>query len=314
MNIVCCTDHNYVMPTGVMMCSVCENNHDCEVFFHVICNDDVTEEDKRDLTDIAHQYNNRICFHSVNIEVPSCFTIKKENQPKHITISAYYRLFLTEILPNDIEKVLYLDSDIIVRHSLHEMYNTDMEGCAIGVVTDCFEGVIEYYNRLRYSPTLGYFNSGVLLINLAYWRENNILQECINFATKFPERIVFHDQDILNYVLKNNKKTFNLTFNLQDVHLHKKLMISWEYETELLEAITDPYIIHFTGSHKPWRKKCTNPYKNEFIKYKNLTKWKNTPLWKAPKATWKIRLKKILEGIGVLKKTPSPYTTIPSLK
>ena len=186
MNIVCCTDHNYVMPTGVMMCSVCENNHDCEVFFHVICNDDVTEEDKRDLTDIAHQYNNRICFHSVNIEVPSCFTIKKENQPKHITISAYYRLFLTEILPNDIEKVLYLDSDIIVRHSLHEMYNTDIKDYAAGVVTDMGDGNLAFYNYLRYSPKYGYFNSGVILINLSYWKEHNILQDYIDFATQYP--------------------------------------------------------------------------------------------------------------------------------
>ncbi|MBR5276043.1 MAG: glycosyltransferase family 8 protein [Bacteroidaceae bacterium] len=313
MNIVCCTDHNYVMPTGVMMCSVCENNHDCEVFFHVICNDDVTEEDKRDLTDIAHQYNNRICFHSVNIEVPSCFTIKKENQPKHITISAYYRLFLTEILPNDIEKVLYLDSDIIVRHSLHEMYNTDIKDYAAGVVTDMGDGNLAFYNYLRYSPKYGYFNSGVILINLSYWKEHNILQDYIDFATQYPERIILHDQDIMNYVLKDKKKQIPLTYNFQHGFLFKKLGISWEYEDELNEAIKNPYILHFTGK-KPWVHGCDHPYREEYTKYKKMTIWKDTPLRKAPKTTWKTKIKNSLIGLGVMRDDKPQYISVPSLK
>lgn len=313
MNIVCCTDHNYVMPTGIMICSVCVNHTNCNVKFHVICNDDVTDEDKTALINIACQYHHSICFYPVNIEVPHSFTINKTEQPKHITIAAYYRLFLVEILPANIDKVLYLDSDVIVRHSLQEMYNTDIHDYAVGAITDCFEGNIEYYNRLRYSPSLGYFNSGVLLVNLEYWRQNKILQEGIDFATMYPERIVYHDQDILNYLFKNKKKTLSLKFNLQNVHLYKKIMISWEYETELYEAINDPYIIHYTSSCKPWKKKCTNPYKNEFLKYKMMTQWKDTPLWKAPKITWKLKIKKLFENIGLLPKTPSPYISVPSL-
>lgn len=313
MNIVCCTDHNYVMPTGVMICSVCLNHQDSEVCFHVICSEDVTDEDKRDITEIVYQYNHHICFYNVDVEIPNSFTIKKMGQPKHITIAAYYRLLLVEILPSNLDKILYLDSDVIVRHSLQKMYDTDIDNYGVAAVTDCFEGKIEYYNRLRYSPILGYFNSGVLLINLNYWRLNNILQEGIDFASKYPERIVYHDQDILNYIFRNNKKVLHLTFNLQDVHLHKEIMISWEYETELSEAINDPFIIHYTGTYKPWRKKCTNPYKDEFIKYKNLTKWRNTPLWKAPNVSWYIKVKKFLGYIGLLKKTPSPYISVPSL-
>lgn len=312
MNVVCCTDHNYVMPTGIMICSVCANHTNYEVTFHVICSEDVTDDDKMDLINITQQYHHSICFYPVEIEVPHSFTINKSVQPKHITIAAYYRLFLVEILPSHIDKVLYLDSDVIVRHSLQDMYNTDIHDYAVGAITDCFEGNIEYYNRLRYSPTLGYFNSGVLLVNLEYWRQNKILQKGIEFATKYPERIVYHDQDILNYLLKNNKKIFKLTYNLQEVHLHKNLMISWEYEKDLDEAINNPYIIHYTGPYKPWRKKCTNPYKSEFIKYKMMTKWKDIPLWKAPKTTWKVKAKKLLEFIGLLPKSPSPYIFVPS--
>lgn len=312
MNIVCCTDHNYVMPTGIMICSVCENHHDCEIFFHVICNDDVTEKDKRDLTEFVHQYNHRICFYSLNIEVPNCFTVKKEGQPKHITISAYYRLFLTEILPIDIEKVLYLDSDIIVRHSLQDMYNTDIKDYAAGVVTDMGDGNLAFYNYLRYSPKYGYFNSGVLLINLSYWRNKNVLQDYIDFATKYPERIILHDQDIMNFVLKDQKKQLPLTYNFQHGFLFKQLGISWEYEAELNEATKNPYILHFTGK-KPWIHGCDHPYRNEFIKYKKMTTWKDAPLRKAPKTTCKTKIKNLLISLGVIRDNKPTYISVPSL-
>ena len=312
MNIVCCTDHNYIMPTGIMICSVCKNHYDCEIFFHVICNDDVTEKDKRDLTVLVHQYNHRISFYAVNIEVPNCFTVKKEGQPKHITISAYYRLFLTEILPIDIEKVLYLDSDIIVRHALQDMYNTDIKGYAAGVVTDMGDGNLAFYNYLRYSPKYGYFNSGVLLINLSYWRNKNILQDYIDFATQYPERIILHDQDIMNFVLKDQKKQLPLTYNFQHGFLFKKLGISWEYEAELNETIKDPYILHFTGK-KPWVHGCDHPYRNEFKKYKEMTIWKNAPIRKAPKTTFKTKIKNLLISFGVIRDNKPTYRSVPSL-
>ena len=53
MNIVCCTDHNYIMPNGVMICSVCVNHPKSVVTFYVICNSDVTEQDKADLSEIV---------------------------------------------------------------------------------------------------------------------------------------------------------------------------------------------------------------------------------------------------------------------
>ena len=312
MNIVCCTDHNYVMPTGVMICSVCVNNHQSKVDFHVICNDDVTDEDKVDLTNIVNQYNHRIFFYSVNIQVPECFTVNKEGQPKHITISSYYRLFLVQILPSDIDKVLYLDCDVVVRHSLQEMYNTDIEDFAVGVVTDMGDGNLNFYNYLRYSPKYGYFNSGVLLINLSYWKKNNILEEFVNFATQYPERIILHDQDIMNFVLKDKKKQLPLTYNFQHGFLFKKLGISWEYEDELKEAIKNPYVLHFTGV-KPWIQGCDHPYKNEFMKYKKMTKWNGTPLWKAPRKTFRSIIKKILIDWGVLRDMKPTFISVSPL-
>ena len=317
MNIVCCTDHNYIMPTGVMMCSVCVNHPDVSVTFYVICSSDVTEQDKCSLEEITYRNNHQVRFISAPIftKYTECFTVDKEGQSKHITIASYYRLFLAELLPHYIDKVIYLDGDIIVRHSLKEMYEIDIEEVAIGAVVDMNEGSIQIFNQLRYEESLGYFNAGVLLINVKYWREYNLLQKFVDFAIKYPERIKFHDQDILNYVLRHNKKALPLKYNVQDGFFKPIVNISWKYEEELHEAIHNPIVVHFTcgGLNKPWYKGCIVPFTEEFIKYRNLTKWKDFPLKKISTPT-KTRIKQIIKKclmlLGLMSKPQDPYISI----
>lgn len=311
MNIVCCTDHNYIMPTGVMICSACVNHQDCTITFHVVCNDDVTEEDKQDLKNITSQYNHKIEFITAPV-----FTKKALYFPvnKHITITTYYRLFLTELLPYDIDKIIYLDGDLIVRHSLKDLYESNINSFAIAAIPDMDEGQIYLYNNLKYKQSLGYFNAGVLLINLKYWRKHKLLNKFIDFIINNPERIKYHDQDILNFVLRENKVKLPLKYNVQDGFFRKKLNISWEYEDDLKEAINNPVIVHFTcGNNKPWNKGCDVPYKEEFFKYRNLTKWKDEPLKKIAypnKTRIKQYVKKVLILLGVMRKPESKYISI----
>ena len=273
MNIVCCIDRNYVMPAGVMITSVCLNNAEADITFHVVCNPNVRQGDKDDLMAVVDKYGKRIAFYGVDEKLCRDFTVGKEGQPRHITIATYYRLLLPLILPEGIDRVLYLDSDIVVRGDIAPLYNADIEDVAVGAVTDMSEGNIAMFNRLRYSERLGYFNAGVLLVNLRYWREHNILQECLDFALNYSERIKFHDQDILNYVLRERKRRLPLTYNFQDGFMYNIATISLEkYERELLATEKDPIVIHYVAT-KPWYKKCAHPYKDEFIKYKALTKW-----------------------------------------
>ena len=201
-----------------------------------------------------------------------------------------------------------------MKHSLIEMYETNIDNIALAAVPDRDEGQIYLYNNLRYEQRLGYFNSGVLLINLKYWRMHNLLNEYIKFATQYPERLKFHDQDVLNYVLRENKKGLPLKYNVQDGFFKKELNISWEYEDELKEAISDPYVVHFTcGMNKPWNKGCDVPYKEEFFKYRNLTKWSNQPLQKVS-LPYKTRIKQYIKNIlillGVMKTPDSKYISI----
>ena len=301
MDIAICTDNNYVMPAGVLICSICENNADERINFHVVSDDKLTNDSKHSLSEVVNQYNQNISFYCIDNHLNSLLPVGRENQLKHITIATYYRLFLINILPSEIDKVLYLDCDIIVRHSLKDLWNTDISDYAIGCVADQREASIDFYNRLRYSQNLGYFNAGVLLINLAYWREYGVQDEFIEFLRNYPERVVNHDQDVLNYVLRNKKKKLPLKYNVQTGFLTKELKISWEYEDELRDAISKPCVIHYLNREKPWMKGCDHPFKLEFFKYRQLTKWRDCPLQKCKvKLSAKVRIRNFLSILGVV--------------
>ena len=98
-----------------------------------------------------------------------------------------------------------------------------------------------------------------------------------------PERIILHDQDVLNITLYNQKLNLPKKFNVQSGFLRKPeyrgLGIRYEeYKSDIIEAIKDPTIVHYTDKFKPWHIEDSNPYGYEFMKYYKQTKWKFYPL------------------------------------
>lgn len=279
MNVVVCTDANYIMPCGIMLKSLCMNNKDESISFFFVVNETVNQTLKKQLTEIIGEYpNKRIYFFLIDDE-------RLEGLPipiKRYTKSVYYRLFLAEILPADIHKVLFMDGDIIVRHSLKPLWDTNISKVAVGVVPDMGDANMSFYNRLQYDSRKGYFNGGVLLINLDYWRNHDVLNRLLKYLKEYPERILLNDQDAMNVVLQDEKRNLHLKYNMQEGFLYKNNdNFEWnKYGEELTEALTNPSIIHYTHEIKPWFKECPHPYKGEFLKYKDMTVWKDVSLSK----------------------------------
>lgn len=184
------------------------------------------------------------------------------------------QMFSGFYLPPDIHKVLYLDCDLLVCGSIAELWNTDLDGSAIGAVEDMWSGKQEKYSRLCYPKKHSYFNSGVLLINLDYFRWNDIGRAIAEYIAKYPERLKFIDQDVLNAVLYSHKKLLPMRWNMQDGFFRKKLKLRPEAISALDEEMPKTVILHFTGPKKPWFDTCRHPYKKMYFKYLDLTKWK----------------------------------------
>lgn len=272
---------------------------DQEVRFHVLVDESVTEGDRADLRDVAGK--NTIQFYDVNDQTFNSLPLLPNS-----SYATYYRLLIPQILPQNIRKVLFLDCDIIVRHSLLPLWETDIEGYALAAVIDNLDSAIGTFNRLKYSPSLGYFNAGVLLLNLKFWRENNIHSEIRSYMKNHYEDIIFCDQDILNYVFRERKRLLPIKYNFQTCFLYSVDNCGfdyWKYEEEILEARKDPVVLHYTMG-KPWMEGSDHPYRSIFFKYQDETKWKGC-IWKTPKRPFwvKVRshLKNILVEMGLLK-------------
>jgi lipopolysaccharide biosynthesis glycosyltransferase len=314
-HIAVCLDKCFVMPTGVMMISVCENNLETDIVFHVILDDNMKKEDWQDLEDIVNSYSGKsVVFYNANEKIfKVSLSVSKHFQ--HITKATYFRLFLPELLPQDLDKVLYLDGDLIVRHSILPLWNMDLGNKAIAAACDGSSGCIGFYNRLKYPYDLGYFNAGVLLVNLKYWREHHVLKDFESYMKKHADCIKYNDQDVLNVIFCDKKILIPIKYNLQSIFLKKEdvLYDYWKLEKEVLEARIDPCIVHFTTTNKPWKKYRveSHPFCSTWDKYQNKTKWKGI---KYEHRTLKQRIRNyvgdILRNIGILSPLKKSYIEI----
>ena len=280
-HILLSTDNNYIMPSAVMMKSVSVNNKDADVTFHVLVDGSVEDKQKEQLEKTIINPKHQIVFHNINRKLFERFPMVS-GVKHYITLATYYRLLIPALLSKDIHKVIYLDGDMIVRKSLDELWNTDIERYAVGVVTDMEEDKHDY-DRLGYNKKFGYFNAGMLLINLDYWREHKLEDVFFKLITEEPERIILHDQDVLNITLHDQKLNLTKRFNVQSGFLRKPEYSGLgnryeEYKNDIIEAIKDPTVVHYTDKFKPWHIEDSNPYGYEFMKYYKQTEWKFCPL------------------------------------
>ena len=157
MNILISPAHNYIMPYGIMLTSLYEHNSNQLINVYAIVDEDVTEEDKQSLNNVANTYRQPNLYYILfPLEKFNCFPGLYYS---HLNRAAYYRIFVGTLLPDSLDKVLYLDGDIIVKDNIKTLWECDLNGAAVGVVLD-HNQTYEQYNRLHYSAKKLYFNSG----------------------------------------------------------------------------------------------------------------------------------------------------------
>lgn len=318
MEIVTCTDDNFIMPMGIMIYSVCANNQESEITFHIVT-DKVSSVNRKRLADTVSAFHGKsIVFY--DIEMIDTSDIPPLEKNARLTKSTYYRLFLTEVLPSSVKKVIYLDGDIVVRQSIKPLWDFELENKAIAATPESNSMLDSFFERLKYPKEKGYFNAGVLLINLEYWRNNRLLYAFKDFMRNHTDRIVYHDQDILNYTLRDYKEELPIKYNLQCGFLVKERRYPAKYCKEIEDIINNaipPFIIHFEGQGKPWRLSCRHPYRNTFLKYKSQTIWKNDPLQEDRPLSLRIKkaIGKVLRKYHLIEELP-PYGKgfLPNLK
>ncbi|MDR1623925.1 MAG: glycosyltransferase family 8 protein [Tannerellaceae bacterium] len=281
-HIACNIDTRFTTHCAVTLVSLFENNKTSDICVHIIASG-LPDADQEILKNLAVRYGNEVRFYFPPSDLLSSFSIKKCG--KRISMAAYYRCMLSVILPEQLDKVLYLDCDIVVLGDIMELWETDMSTCGVACVDDISKDEDERYERLHYDKSYSYFNSGVLLINLSYWREHEVDKQCVRYFRTYPERILFNDQDLLNVVLYKDKVFVPLKWNMQDGFYRygiEKKVSDWP---AFRQALLHPVILHYTNK-KPWNYDSMHPLKGEYYNYLDMTPWKGT----RPLSSFKSRL------------------------
>ncbi len=160
----------------------------------------------------------------------------------------YFRLLAPYILPQEMDRILYMDADIVVNGALDDFYNQEFDGEYFAVVRDRFEFcdvVVEQKKKLGLKEEDVYFNSGVILFQLKEFREHITLDMIMDFIEKNREKLVYFDQDILNCLAKDHKKLCDEKYNFQAYPL-EELDAKWVERENI--------VIHYTDLPKPWDK------------------------------------------------------------
>ncbi len=274
-NILCATDKNFVPYCGIMLTSLFENNKDEHIVVYLLVDDTVKEQDKSKYLFLAEQYKQSIQI----IQVDASTFEKYPVYNKQWTNSIYYRLLAAELLPDSVDKIIYLDADIIVTRSIREMWKIDIKKYALGVVQDIWAPNQQVYDRLGLENDKCYFNSGSMILNLKYWRVHDLSKKYMTYIKDNFEKLWFNDQDTLNGVLFDQKLMLPVTYNFQVLFLKKSLFdeMTDEQKKDIL-ATTNPLIMHYSASTKPWMIKYYKmPYLGLWRRYRDISMWKKTP-------------------------------------
>lgn len=281
MNIVYASDNNFAEMLGISMISLFENNRECSKIDVYILDDKINEDNKAKLLSVAEKYNRKIFFIDVHHLLNSAMKQQRGS------LSTFSRLYITQLIPKEVDKVLYLDCDMIILHSLEELYNTNMDEFYSVGVNDCLSDA--HLKLIGLNSDNCYFNAGVLLINLSLWNSDDITDKFEKFSECFKGNVPYADQGIINGVLSKKSKNVDLKYNCYTALFdfsYKDLMTfrkpsKYYSEAEVNEAKSHPAIVHFTTSFlslRPWVEGCRHPYVGKWLKYKTMSPWADVPL------------------------------------
>lgn len=274
MNICFTIDHNYVDHCAVVLMSAAKNNKDTDVHFHIV-SQDLTADDEQTLERISTGEGCKASFYKVPDALLEAYQLRWGK--KRLSMSVYFRCVLASVLPSSVEKVIYMDCDVVVVDSLQALWECKLDNLAVAGVQDLVHTPDEYFDRLQYDKSYGYFNGGVLVLNLAYWRKNDVENRCKQYFREHRDRIVRNDQDIMNAVLYKEKLMVDLRWNVQaDFYLAKHYLQSADRKT-CIKVISDPAIIHFSYRKKPWLYNCDHPMRGHFFHYQQFTPYDDLP-------------------------------------
>lgn len=276
MNILYTLNDAFVPQVAAGITSVCENNKRMDDITFYLMSLNISEENERKLEEYVHGYGRQITFIELE-DMQKFFTFQINTSGWNPIVLA--RLLLDELLPDTLERILYLDGDTIVRGDLSELWATDMGESAIAA---CIEPTC---NKVRKSSLgldgIPYYNAGVLLVDLINWRKYGTGKQILDFYAAHEGKLFANDQDAINGSQAGKIVTLSSTYNYcnsYDFYAYRFLnrLVDYRFmpKTEYLAIKVNPTIVHYLGEERPWRIGNHHKFRKDYDRYLDMTPWK----------------------------------------
>lgn len=265
MNILVTLDSNYIKPLKVMLKSLFLNNQK-EIFSIFLMHSSLTDEELDHLRNYIDSHGSKVEIIYVD---NSCFS----DAPSHLyyTKEMYYRLLAYKFLPDDLERILYVDPDILVINPIRELYNIDINEY---LYASAYHDIVSLkaINKIRLFPYEidAYYNSGVLLMNLEQQRQFIDENAIYEFVEKNHSYLVLPDQDVLNALYSKQIKSLDEKLYNYDVRYFNYYKTVSKNKWDMDYLINNTVILHFCGKKKPWKKGYSGKFHSLYKHYEKL--------------------------------------------
>lgn len=247
-HILVTLDRNYLKVLSVMLYSLSQSDPE-GVYTVYVVNNTLTEEDFASLSALLPRTE------LVNVQVPEDLLQNAPVSDRYPT-EMYYRLFAARYLPQQLERILYLDPDLVVLHSLRSLYQIDFDGKLFAAASHIESRTFRELNRrrLHLSEHAKYLNSGVMMMNLALLRKESP-QTIIDYIQSHKATLLLPDQDVLNALYADRTVPLDpLVYNLGEKYLRLKNLHLPPAEKLTLDWVrSNTAIVHYYGRNKPWK-------------------------------------------------------------
>lgn len=246
MNIATALNRKYVKYTCVMLTSLLMNQPDTDIHIYLL-HSDLMQQDEEPLRALVENYNQNIHFLLVDKDIfPSELPTTRA-----WSMETYYRLILLDILPLEIDRILYLDVDMIVNKSIKELYWTDFEACYFCVCRDMSTEfpVMDMRNEIfkeQIEEGFTYFNAGMMLWNIEKLRGQYCFKDYMDLAEALSFQMQAPDQDLLNLMHYKQVKF------LDEYQYDLFSKIAYDYGIRYEDVKKQTTIVHYAGM-KPWQ-------------------------------------------------------------
>ena len=250
MNIVVSINANYIPPLCVMLRSLLDSNPGRKVDLYLI-HSSLTGADVALVTRRVPDSRLRV----TPVPVPADFL---DDAPVlfHFPKEMYYRIFSARLLPQSLDRALYLDPDMVVNLPLDGLYDLAM-GSSFFAAARAFNPLtqVEYRHRLGMPEGSEYFNSGVLLMNLAQLRREQDPGAVLDFIREERDKLVLPDQDVLNALYWDRTILLDPMVYKYDARYYGTVKVGTLGKLDLEWIRENSVIIHYCGKNKPWQEK-----------------------------------------------------------